>query len=220
MTHSKNQPASPKRALAPDTAAIDDRAARAWTERMAITPLGHGRYAVDSESGASYTVDLPEGRCSCPDSTYRDERCKHLRRTALEVTHGLIAPPGKREAVCAQCGTRTFVDEDALPALCSDCELTPGDFVRDRETGDPLIVAEVIPKRAEAVGIPGTDYSVATYPTNSRYAATDVVVEAVYLSATDESGDERPRYAFPISRLERLPRSGNGSDTDGDDEGY
>ena len=45
-----------KVALVPDLRSLSERAIRAWTERMAVRPLGD-RYAVDSESGATYVVD-------------------------------------------------------------------------------------------------------------------------------------------------------------------
>lgn len=44
---------------------MPDRAARAWTERMAVSRLGGIRYTVDSQSGAT---------------------CKHRRRVAIELT--------------------------------------------------------------------------------------------------------------------------------------
>lgn len=42
-------------------------------------------YDVRTESGGEYVVDLREPACTCPDFRYRDRRCKHLRRVALEV---------------------------------------------------------------------------------------------------------------------------------------
>lgn len=203
MTHPEDTPASRKRALAPDTAVLDGRAARAWTERMAVTPLGGGRYAVESESDTTYIVDLPRGRCSCPDSTYREERCKHRRRVAIEINEGRTPPPGKRPAPCAACGSRAFVPEGAEPPhLCGACQLDPGEPVTDRETGDLLVVKAVTPHRADEFEIPGTDLTVAEYPTNQGYPEDDPVVEAVY----PFPGAEQRRYTFPISRLERRPR--------------
>jgi hypothetical protein len=56
MSNSEYPIPSGKTALAPDLRRLDDRAARAWTERMAVHPLGE-TYAVNSESGARYVVD-------------------------------------------------------------------------------------------------------------------------------------------------------------------
>ncbi|QSG04861.1 SWIM zinc finger family protein [Halapricum desulfuricans] len=190
-----------KTALAPDTRTMDDRAARAWTERMAVRPLGGGRYAVDSHSGATYVVDLPASRCSCPDHQIRGERCKHIRRVAIEVTSHRVPPPGKRRARCAQCGVETFVGEDAAePWLCSNCHFGLGDVVLDRETGDRLVVAGVTTRQAEEYVIDAADSTVADYETNAGYPGDDLVVEVRYLA--DVVRRERPRtYAFPHSRL-------------------
>lgn len=190
-----------KTALAPDTRTMDARAARAWTERMAVRPLGGGRYAVDSHSGATYVVDLPEGRCSCPDHLIRGERCKHIRRVAIEVTSHRVPPPGKRRADCAQCGVETFVDEDSeRPHLCSNCQFEPGDVVLDRETGDRLVVATVTTRQADEYVIEAVDRTVAAYETNAGYPEDDLVVEASYLKDVAHRSEPRS-YAFPHSRL-------------------
>lgn len=190
-----------KTALAPDPRAMDDRAARAWTERMAVRPLGDGRYAVDSHSGATYVVDLPDGRCTCPDHQIRGERCKHIRRVAIEVTSHRVPPPGKRRATCAQCGVETFVPETSdEPSLCETCTFHPGDVVLDRETGDRLVVDRVTTDRAHEREIDAADCTVAEYETNAGYPRDDLVVEASYLG--DVVRRESPRvYAFPHSRL-------------------
>ena len=190
-----------KTALAPDLRALDDRAARAWTERMAVRPRADGRYAVDSQSGATYVVDLPEGDCTCPDHEIRGERCKHLRRVAIEVTAGRVPAPGRRAVACENCGVGTFVPEAAdPPLLCDACDLDPGERVVDRETGDALIVYRVTDRRADETWIEAADTTVADYPTNSAYPDDDLVVEVVYAGDTERRDDPR-RYAFPLSRL-------------------
>ena len=188
--------------LAPDPRSMDERAARAWTESMAVRPLGGGRYVVDSASGATYIVDLPDRTCTCPDHEIRGERCKHLRRVALEVTLGRVPPPGQRSTACDACGTETFVEEAApSPHLCPHCRLDPGDRVLDREAGDWLYVVAVRSDRADAVWLPDADCTVAEYPTNRGYPADDPVVEAVYVD--DVTPESRPKqYLFPLSRLE------------------
>ena len=199
------EPHSPPRktALAPDLRALDDRAARAWTERMAVRPLGDGRYAVDAESGATYVVDLPDRSCTCPDNEIRGEHCKHLRRVAIEITSHRVPAPGKTWAVCDSCGAETFVDEDASePHLCDACALEPGDVVVDRETGDRLVVQAVTAQRADEVTIAAADTTVADYPTNEGYPGDDLVVEASYLSDVARERTRERRYSFPLSRLE------------------
>jgi len=191
-----------KTALAPDLRAMDARAIRAWTERMAVRPLGDGRYAVDSESGATYVVDLPARTCSCPDHTFRGERCKHRRRVAIEITAHRVPPPGERAVPCGACGTETFVPErEDPPHLCSHCRVEPGDVVADRETGDRLVVVAVTGTSADGYEIED-DRTVAEYPTNAEYPDDDLVIEVVYLA--DRARETQKQYSFPHSRLERV----------------
>jgi len=214
MTEIERPTRERKRPLAPDPRTMDDRAARAWTEPMAVRPLGDGAYAVDSASGATYVVELSAGSCTCLDHEIRTERCKHLRRVALEITLGRVPPPGKRRALCHSCGVETFVTEDeANPAFCDTCRLEPGDRVVDRESGDWLVVAEITDRRASEVWLPAAGCTVAEYPTNKSYPDDDPVVEVVY--ASEIAREREPKaYAFPYSRLER--RSTDGL-TGGDD---
>jgi hypothetical protein len=198
MTDIEPSTADRRTALAPDLRAMPDRAARAWAECMAVRPLPDGRYAVDSQSGATYVVDPEAGSCTCPDSTIRGATCKHRRRVAIEVTTGRVPPPGKRRGTCIACGEDAFVPTEG-PALCPACAFEPGDVVRDRETGDRLVVRRVRAERADEVSVPGTGTTVADYPTNAGYPADDPVVEAVYLRRWR---DDDPRvYRFPHSRL-------------------
>jgi len=190
-----------KVALAPDLRALSQRAVRAWTERMAVRPLGDA-YAVDSESGATYVVDPVEGTCTCPDRQLRGETCKHLRRVAIEITAERVPPPGHRREQCVACGTETFAPTDAEePPLCSACALEPGEVVVDRKTGGRLVVVRVRPDRADEVMIPETNTTVADYSTNQGYPPGDIVVEAVYAGAV--SRETPRRYSFPLSRLQR-----------------
>lgn len=192
---------SQKVALAPDLRKLDERSARAWIERMAVTPLGGGVYRVDTHEDHSYGVDLPGQRCTCPDHHYRGVQCKHLRRVAIEVTQGRVPPPGKRVADCAACDTESFVPETVDPPLCDDCRLDPGDVVRDRETGNRLVVRRVCPDRADEYVIESVGETVADYETNAAYPGDDPVVEAVYLSDAVRHEDPR-QYVFPYSRLD------------------
>lgn len=177
-------------------------------ERMAVTPLGGGVYEVESQSGNTYSVDLPGGRCTCPDHNFRGVRCKHLRRVAIEVTDGLVAPPGQEAVACANCGEETFVDEQATGLhLCEMCDLDPGEPVVDRETGDLVVVVRTTDRRSDEVTI-GRNCTVAEYPTNEGYADDDVVVEAMYpipagLAPNELKPHHLRRYSFPRGRLSR-----------------
>jgi len=203
MVDSQHPAPTGKTALAPDVRRLDERAARAWTERMAVRPLGDSRYAVDSQSGATYVVDVAAGTCTCPDHAIRGERCKHLRRVGIEITTRRVPPPGHHRASCAACGIETFVPGDeSPPQLCPACRLEPGDVVRDRESDDRLVVARVTDRRAHEVVVEGVEETVADYDTNAGYPRDDLVVEAVYLS--DLGRESRRRYSFPLSRLGRV----------------
>ena len=219
MTHSQNTAASnersestrndgggnrtPKEPLAPDFGAMDDRSVRAWTEAMAVGTLGGGRYAVEGQSGNTYVVDLLGSDCTCPDHTIRGERCKHLRRVAIEVNRGRVAPPGRVRGTCEACRREAFLPEDG-PPLCDACRLEPGDFATDRETGDIVVVARVTDARADEVAVGSQGTSVADYPTNEGYPSGDLVVEVVYpFSRPEVPWADLPRYSFPLSRLAR-----------------
>lgn len=124
----------------------------------------------------------------------------------MEVTEGLVPPPGKQAVECANCAKEIFVDEtfvDESPAgetatgessagetaadenaggpyFCEECELDPGEMVVDRETGDLLVVVRTTDRQADEVEITNHDCTVAEYPNNGDYPADDVVVEAMY----------------------------------------
>jgi len=189
-------------ALAPDPDRLDARSRRAWTERMLVDRREDDSYAVTTESGHTYRVDLREHACSCPDHRIRGEQCKHLRRVAIEITARRVAPPGRERARCDVCGSITFVPRGARPPhRCRRCRLVPGDIVLDRETGNRLVVARVLDERADEHVIEATGETVAEYERNDGYPADDSVVEATYLTDTRRSTPRR--YAFPRSRLDR-----------------
>jgi hypothetical protein len=169
---------------------------------MAVRPLGEGRYVVKSQSGAEYLVDLPNGDCTCPDHEIRGERCKHLRRVAIEINERRVPPPGRVEGDCAICGRESFLPE-AGAAVCADCWLDRGDVATDRETGDRVIVYRLTDETAEERYIDDADCTVADYPKNDGYPRDDPVVEVVYPVSGEADADlgERARYAFPYSRL-------------------
>ena len=218
MTHTRNTPASRddefdlQRSVpreGEEREALDERSVRARTEAMTVLALGSGRYAVHSESGHDYLVDVTEGRCSCPDHAIRGARCKHLRRVAIEITAGAVAPPSHVASTCASCGGFALVPPGApAPHLCETHAFAVGDRVRDRETGEVVLVVDVSAERADEVAVPGRDVTVADYETNAAYPASDPVVAAVYPSVRVETDGPRPEslrvYSFPLSRLERL----------------
>ncbi len=210
MTQPMNTPASRKSRLPlPDEPSVlDDRSRRARTERMSVLALGEGLYEVGSESDHTYLVDLEAGRCTCPDHVFRDARCKHVRRVAIEITAGRTPPPGKRAVPCGDCDEPVFVAEDAPePVYCEEHTLAPGDTVRDRETGDRLTVVGASDLRADSVEIPEAGSTVAEYGTNAGYEPDVPVVGAVYPHARIARNGPVPRdlrvYTFPRTRLRK-----------------
>jgi len=169
---------------------------------MAVDPIDGGRYAVESGSGATYVVDLPRGDCTCPDHEIRGERCKHLRRVAIEVTERRVPPPGYREGRCSCCRRPAFLPEPG-PPLCPDCWLEGGDVAVDRETGDTVVVRRTTTTPASEYRIGAAGCTVAEYPRNDGYPPEDPVVEVVYPFDGDPDVDleDLRGYAFPRSRL-------------------
>lgn len=209
MPHSHATTRLPAR-VGPDGPVLGERPRRARTERMAVRPLGAGRYEVAGASGIRYLVSLADGWCTCPDYLMRGARCKHLHRVAIEMDAGTVPSPDKQLTLCAGCDAETAVDSAADPPLCAHCRLSPGDVVLDRQTGDPLVVVEVLDARADEVEIPEADSTVADYPANRGYPPRDPVVRVVYpgsVRAVTRAPRPPKRYAFPISRLRRLDAS-------------
>lgn len=197
-------------ALSPDAGA-STRAQRARSEPMAATPLGGGVYDVvtGGDGRTAYTVTVPEGRCTCPDSRIRGATCKHLRRVAIEITAGRLPAPDEREAACARCGRVVHADAAAPdPVYCEACTLRPGETVLDRETEDLVVVVRTTDRRADESPVRGTGETVSSYPGNAAYDSADRVVEVVYPPPADADPDDvaaRPprRYSFPRGRLRR-----------------
>ena len=66
-----------------DTEAVAKRVSRALDGFYHVEAAGgDGEYTVFSGSGNTYTVNLPEGTCTCPDGQ-RSAWCKHAHRAAF-----------------------------------------------------------------------------------------------------------------------------------------
>lgn len=78
-----------------DSTDIQPRLRRALEEPLSVlstdgTPVDGdvSIVSVVSHSGEEYTVDVREGRCDCPDATYRlddDDKCKHEIRAEISL---------------------------------------------------------------------------------------------------------------------------------------
>ena len=201
MTSPSNLPAPGASSQAVATESLDEQSRRAWTEPMAVKPFGGG-YLVDCESEPTRFVRLGDSNCSCGRND-GDDRCKHVRRVAIEINLGRVPPPSDGSIPCQGCGTHVDVSvADDPPHLCRDCHLRPGDVVIDREGDEntPLLVVSRPGLPADEVTIPEMDSTVASYPGNGDYRPGAPVVEAVFPRSV--STDRRPkRYLFPVPRL-------------------
>jgi len=74
----------------------DRRDDRARSEAMDVALLKQGGiYSVTGESGETYTVDVIDESCTCPDYQDREpeDGCKHVRRVAIEVEDETVPRP-------------------------------------------------------------------------------------------------------------------------------
>lgn len=121
---------------------FEQRDVRALTECMTVLPEGGDVFSVSTESGSEYTVDTRESRCTCPDATYNDAHCKHLRRVAYATGSKPLPEWAERDAVDGLLGEHT----DASPTVAvadggneiivagDDAEILDGE---DSEDGRP-----------------------------------------------------------------------------------
>jgi len=206
MTQEWKQPASEPRPLVIDTdmETLDEESHRAWTESMAVRPLGKD-YLVTCPDSGTHLVSLENSDCTCDGAD--DEQCRHLRRVAIEINLGRLPAPTRRTVDCAACGEEARASETAVP-LCAACHVEPGDVVVDGD-GDPstpLLVVSPPRHRAADVAIASDGPTVAEYPGNEAYDGSEPVVEVVYPDSV--SADRSPRrYRFPVSRLADPPDS-------------
>lgn len=120
---------------------LDKRDVRALTQCMTVIPEGGDLFSVTSESGRSYTVDLREGRCTCPDSKHNlptddgRETCKHHARVAFATGERTIPAWADGDAVDPLLGdhvdggpTRAVADGGSDMIVASDeGEIVDGD---------------------------------------------------------------------------------------------
>jgi hypothetical protein len=96
---------------------LDSRSMRARTELMDVALVGIGRYAIISQTGGEYTVDVIERGCTCPDWTDHEPRggCKHMRRVNLEILAGRVPrPDGRLPTLVVADGGQPATDENRV----------------------------------------------------------------------------------------------------------
>lgn len=88
-----------------ELAAFEKRDVKALTQYLTVLDsIGRvkdadGLYLVVSQSGGEYMVDTHDGICECPDSRYRNVRCKHRRRVAFATGERPILAGVNQEAI-------------------------------------------------------------------------------------------------------------------------
>lgn len=87
-----NDSATFERVATDERTALEKREVRALSECMTVLPDGPDLFTVVGENGGTYTVDVREGRCTCPDHRHREVTCKHLHRVRFAI--GAKSIPG------------------------------------------------------------------------------------------------------------------------------
>lgn len=127
---------------------LDDRDVRALTESMTVLPEAPDLYDVVGQNGnGSYTVDLRDGRCTCPDHKYRGVRCKHLRRVAFATGERPLPAWIDCDAVDALLGEHV----DATPHVAA----TDGGVTTDAVDGESEeLTDDETPEDCDCEGLP------------------------------------------------------------------
>ena len=90
---------------------LSDREIRALTERLVLDRDAPGLFAVFSEEGTGYTVDIHDGgACTCPDVEFNDpeDGCKHQHAARFLAGDRDIPSWVIREELNAQRARRTL----------------------------------------------------------------------------------------------------------------
>jgi hypothetical protein len=132
---------------------IDTRTRGACTGCMIVVPKGDATglfevYSANDGHNETYTVDLREGRCSCPDDTHRQPAggCKHARRVRLAL--GIIHPPAGIEidSVLARSRAKYGADRDSTAPTAPSSGSTTATVATD---GGQLLAAPDDEEKAE-----------------------------------------------------------------------
>lgn len=110
-----------------------------------------GIYSVTGESGETYTVDIIDESCSCPDYQDREPEngCKHLRRVAIEIEEEIVPRPDGKLPTSAlkttvhDAGVDSGLDEDLDDADYQQAEAAVIDAIQDREEEIARLQSEI-----------------------------------------------------------------------------
>jgi hypothetical protein len=122
---------------------LDNRTQRALEQRLTVltpdaTPItdpDRTVVSVTSQSGETYTVDVRDGRCDCPDSRHRtpDSGCKHVRRARI----ALGRQPVTTDTLAANApGPRVATTDGGLIGAGDDAEVLSDDRPDDCDCWD------------------------------------------------------------------------------------
>jgi hypothetical protein len=127
-----------------------------------------GIYSVTGESGETYTVDLIDETCTCPDYQDRDPDggCKHVRRVAIEVDEETVPRPDGKLPTSA---LTTSIQEDndiRENADYQQAEAAIIDAIQDREEEIARLQSEIealefVTDTLETIRNPDEDFSLA-----------------------------------------------------------
>ena len=127
-----------------------------------------GIYSVTGESGETYTVDLIDETCTCPDYQDRDPEggCKHVRRVAIEVEEETVPrPDGKLPTSALTTSIQEDDDNDVREdADYQQAEAAISDAIQDREEEIARLQSEIealefVTDTLEAIRNPDEDFS-------------------------------------------------------------
>ncbi|WP_123538884.1 hypothetical protein [Halosimplex salinum] len=126
-----------------------------------------GIYSVTGESGETYTIDLIDETCTCPDYQDRDPEggCKHVRRVAIEVEEETVPrPDGKLPSSAFTTSIQEDDDNDVREdADYQQAEAAIIDAIQDREEEIARLQSEIealefVTDTLEAIRNPDEDF--------------------------------------------------------------
>jgi hypothetical protein len=126
-----------------------------------------GIYSVTGESGETYTIDLIDETCTCPDYQDRDPEggCKHVRRVAIEVEEETVPrPDGKLPSSAFTTSIQEDDDNDVREdADYQQVEAAIIDAIQDREEEIARLQSEIealefVTDTLEAIRNPDEDF--------------------------------------------------------------
>lgn len=126
-----------------------------------------GIYSVTGESGETYTIDIIDETCTCPDYQDREPEggCKHVRRVAIEVEDETVPrPDGKLPTSALTTSAQGAHNDVRDDADYQQAEAAIIDAIQDREEETARLQSEIealefVTDTLEAIRDPDEDFS-------------------------------------------------------------